>query len=190
MLEVIQRKPEIVSDDSTGIVLENIKGEIELRDVYFKYPARPNVEVFSGLSLHIPSGTTMALVGKSGSGKSTMINLLERFYDPEAGEVLIDGVNVKKLHLSWLRERIGLVSQEPVLFDTTIRENIAYGKDNATEDEIRKALELSFAAAFVNDLPMVNDSYCYFCFFFALCSLQKNLAFGSCSDSYEFTTFC
>lgn len=161
MFETIKREPKIDPHDSKGSELENIKGEIELKDVYFRYPARPSVEVFSGLSLHVPSGTHVALVGKSGSGKSTVINLLERFYDADAGEVLIDGVNVKKLQLKWLREKIGLVSQEPVLFATTIRENILCGKENATEDEIKKALEFSSAATFINDLPLVNNSLCF-----------------------------
>ena len=156
MFKTIKRKPKINAIDSTGIVLENIKGEIHLKDVYFRYPARQAVEVFSGLSLHISSGKHVALVGKSGCGKSTVISLLERFYDPDAGEVLIDGVSVKRLQLRWLREKIGLVSQEPVLFATTIRENIAYGKENATEDEINKALQSSSAAAFIKDLPLVN----------------------------------
>ena len=81
--------------------------------------------IFSGLSLHIPSGTTAALVGQSGSGKSSVVSLIERFYDPDSGQVLIDGVDLRKLRLKWIRDRIGLVSQEPVLFDTTVRENIA-----------------------------------------------------------------
>nr|XP_027086687.1 ABC transporter B family member 9-like [Coffea arabica] len=127
-------------------------------NVDFRYPARQAVEVFSGLSLHISSGKHVALVGKSGCGKSTVISLLERFYDPDAGEVQIDGVSVKRLQLRWLREKIGLVSQEPVLFATTIRENIAYGKENATEDEINKALQSSSAAAFIKDLPLGLDT--------------------------------
>lgn len=158
MFETIKRKPKINAIDSTGIVLENIKGEIHLKDVHFRYPARQAVEVLSGLSLHISSGEHVALVGKSGCGKSTVISLLERFYDPDAGEVLIDGVSVKRLQLRWLREKIGLVSQEPVLFATTIRENIAYGKENATENEISKALESSSAAAFIKDLPLGLDT--------------------------------
>ncbi|CDP19828.1 unnamed protein product [Coffea canephora] len=137
MFKTIKRKPKINAIDSAGIVLENIKGEIHLKDVYFRYPARQAVEVFSGLSLHISSGKHVALVGKSGCGKSTVISLLERFYDPDAGEVLIDGVSVKRLQL---------------------RENIAYGKDNATEDEINKALQSSSAAAFIKDLPLGLDT--------------------------------
>ncbi|KAJ4796763.1 ABC transporter B family member 11 [Rhynchospora pubera] len=95
----------------------------------------------------------MAIVGESGSGKSTVISLVERFYDPVAGEVLIDGVNIKTLKLGWIREKIGLVSQEPLLFMTTIKENILYGKEGATLEEVRKAVELANAANFIDNLP-------------------------------------
>ena len=156
MFETIKRKPKIDAYDTVGTVLEDIRGEIELKDVYFRYPARPDVQIFSGFSLVVPSGTTAALVGQSGSGKSTVISLIERFYDPDAGEVLIDGVDLKKLQLRWIREKIGLVSQEPALFATTIKENIAYGKENATQEEIKTATELANAANFINKLPEVK----------------------------------
>lgn len=155
MFETIKRKPNIDAYDTNGIVLEDMRGEIELKNVYFRYPARPDVQIFAGFSLHVPSGTTTALVGQSGSGKSTVISLLERFYDPDSGEVLVDGVDLKRLQLKWIREKIGLVSQEPVLFATTIRENIAYGKENATEEEIKTAIELANAAKFIYKLPEV-----------------------------------
>ncbi|KAM6552266.1 hypothetical protein CsatB_002074 [Cannabis sativa] len=158
MFETIKRKPKIDAYDSVGTVLEDIRGEIELKDVYFKYPARPDVQIFSGFSLHVSSGTTAALVGQSGSGKSTVISLLERFYDPDSGQVLIDGVDLKNLQLKWIREKIGLVSQEPVLFAATLRENIAYGKDNATDEEIKTAIELANAAKFINKLPQGLDT--------------------------------
>ncbi|KAL5577097.1 hypothetical protein UlMin_018796 [Ulmus minor] len=158
MFETIKRKPKIDAYDSVGTVLEDVRGEIELKDVYFRYPARPDVQIFSGFSLTVPSGTTAALVGQSGSGKSTVISLIERFYDPDAGEVLIDGVDLKKLQLRWIREKIGLVSQEPVLFATTIRENIAYGKENATAEEIKRATVLANAAKFINKLPEGLDT--------------------------------
>lgn len=156
MFETIKRKPEIDSYNTAGETLENIEGEIELKNVYFRYPARPDVQIFSGFSFHVPSGQTAALVGQSGSGKSTVISLLERFYDPLSGEVCVDGVNLKKLQIKWLRERIGLVSQEPNLFATSIKENIAYGKENATDQEIRTAIELANAAKFIDKLPQVN----------------------------------
>ncbi|KAF5752776.1 hypothetical protein HS088_TW01G00694 [Tripterygium wilfordii] len=158
MFETIKRQPKIDVYDTRGLILENLNGDIELKDVHFRYPARPDVQIFSGFSLRVHSGTTVALVGQSGSGKSTVVSLLERFYDPDAGEVLIDGVDIKKFQLKWLREQIGLVSQEPVLFATTIKENILYGKVNATIEEIRTAIELANAAKFIDELPQGLDT--------------------------------
>ncbi|XP_061961245.1 ABC transporter B family member 21-like [Populus nigra] len=158
MFETINRKPEIDSSDTRGKILDDISGDVELRDVYFTYPARPDEQIFSGFSLFIPSGTTTALVGQSGSGKSTVISLIERFYDPQAGEVLIDGTNLKEFQLKWIREKIGLVSQEPVLFASSIKDNIAYGKDGATTEEIRAAAELANAAKFIDKLPQGIDT--------------------------------
>ncbi|PIN20100.1 Multidrug/pheromone exporter, ABC superfamily [Handroanthus impetiginosus] len=158
MFETINRKPEIDAYDMRGKILEDIRGDIELRDVYFSYPARPTEQIFRGFSLFIPSGTTAALVGQSGSGKSTVISLIERFYDPQAGEVLIDGINLKEFQLKWIRSKIGLVSQEPVLFTASIKDNIAYGKDGATTEEIRAAAELANAAKFIDKLPQGMDT--------------------------------
>ncbi|KAG5044166.1 hypothetical protein AAZX31_03G204200 [Glycine max] len=158
MFQTIERKPEIDAYDPNGKILEDIHGEIHLRDVYFSYPARPEELIFNGFSLHIPSGTTAALVGQSGSGKSTVISLIERFYDPQAGEVLIDGTNVKEFQLRWIRGKIGLVSQEPVLFASSIKDNIAYGKEGAMVEEIRAAAELANAAKFIDKLPQGLDT--------------------------------
>jgi len=155
MFETIKRKPKIDAYDMSGEVLEEIKGDIELRDVYFRYPARPDVQIFVGFSLTVPNGMTVALVGQSGSGKSTVISLIERFYDPESGEVLIDGIDLKKFQVKWIRSKIGLVSQEPILFATTIRENIVYGKKDASDQEIRTALKLANASNFIDKLPQV-----------------------------------
>ncbi|XP_062181143.1 ABC transporter B family member 11-like isoform X2 [Phragmites australis] len=158
MMQIIQRKTEISTNGTDGIVLGNIKGDVELRNVYFSYPSRPDQLIFDDFSLHIFCGMTMAIVGESGSGKSTVINLVERFYDPQAGEVLIDGVNIKSLRLGWLREKIGLVSQEPLLFATSIRENIIYGKEDATSEEIMAATMLANAANFIDNLPNGLDT--------------------------------
>ncbi|KAJ1687409.1 hypothetical protein LUZ63_018799 [Rhynchospora breviuscula] len=153
MFKTIKRKPDIDAYDERGVALESMKGDVELRDVYFSYPARPEQLIFKGFSLRVNSGTTMAIVGESGSGKSTVISLVERFYDPQAGEVLIDSVNIKAFKLHWIREKIGLVSQEPLLFMTTIKENILYGKGGATLEEVRQAVELANAANFIGKLP-------------------------------------
>ncbi|XLS79065.1 hypothetical protein HN51_063290 [Arachis hypogaea] len=158
MFETIKRKPEIDASDPNGLKLDNIRGDIELREVCFSYPTRPDELIFNGFSLSIPSGTTAALVGQSGSGKSTVVSLIERFYDPQAGEVLIDGINLKEFQLKWIRQKIGLVSQEPVLFASSIKENIAYGKDGATDEEIRAAAELANAAKFIDKLPQGLDT--------------------------------
>ncbi|TVU15559.1 hypothetical protein EJB05_39085, partial [Eragrostis curvula] len=153
LFETIKRKPDIDSGDTSGMVLEDVKGDVELKDVHFRYPARPDQLILDGLSFQVASGTTMAIVGESGSGKSTVINLVERFYDPQAGEVLIDGINIKNLKLNWIRGNIGLVSQEPLLFMTSIKDNITYGKEDATLEEIKRAAELANAANFIDKLP-------------------------------------
>ncbi|KAI8562859.1 hypothetical protein RHMOL_Rhmol03G0068100 [Rhododendron molle] len=153
MFETITRKPEIDIYDNEGKKLHDICGDIELRDVYFSYPARPDEQIFNGFSLSIPSGMTVAMVGQSGSGKSTVISLIQRFYDPLSGQVLIDGINIKDFQLKWVREKIGLVSQEPVLFSCSIKDNIAYGKDGATLEEIKAATEMANAAKFIAILP-------------------------------------
>jgi len=102
---------------------------------------------------------TVALVGESGSGKSTVIALLQRFYDPDSGEITLDGIEIRQLQLKWLRQQMGLVSQEPVLFNDTIRANIAYGKGgNATEAEIIAAAELANAHRFISGLQQVNNN--------------------------------
>ncbi|KAI9196906.1 hypothetical protein LWI28_028001 [Acer negundo] len=158
MFEAINRQPEIDAYDVNGLKLDDIQGDIELRDVGFSYPARPDEQILNGFSLSISSGTTAALVGQSGGGKSTVISLIERFYDPQAGEVLIDGVNLKEFQLKWIRDKIGLVSQEPVLFACSIKDNIAYGKDGATIEEIKAATELANADSFIKNLPQGLDT--------------------------------
>lgn len=161
MFETINREPQIDPYNSKGRTLDDIRGDVELRDVYFSYPARPNEQIFCGFTLSISSGTTTALVGHSGSGKSTVISLIERFYDPQSGEVLIDGINLKDFQLKWIRDKIGLVSQEPVLFASSIKDNIAYGKDGATIEEIRAAAELANASKFIDKLPQVLSCSLY-----------------------------
>lgn len=136
-----------------GKKLEKFEGHIQFKDVTFSYPSRPDVKIFDKFSLDIPSGKIVALVGGSGSGKSTVISLIERFYEPLSGKILLDGVDIRELDLKWLRQQIGLVNQEPALFATTIKENILYGKDDATMEEITRAAKLSEALSFVNNLP-------------------------------------
>ena len=101
-------------------------------------------------------GQTVALVGSSGCGKSTTVQMIQRFYDPLEGSILIDGTDIRKLNIQWLRSHIGVVSQEPVLFGTTIKENIRYGRDGVTDDEIIKATRMANAYDFISKLPKVS----------------------------------
>lgn len=147
---ILDRNTEIDPDNMWGReIKKDIKGRIELKNVFFAYPTRPDQLLFKGLNLRIEAGRTVALVGQSGSGKSTIIGLIERFYDPTKGSVSIDGQDIKNYNLRMLRAHIALVSQEPTLFSGTIRENIAYGKENAKESEIRKASKLANAHEFI-----------------------------------------
>lgn len=121
-------------------------------NVVISGPSRPDVVIFNKFCIDIPAGKIVALVGGSGSGKSTIISLIERFYEPLSGQILLDGNDIKNLDLKWLRQQIGLVNQEPALFATTIRENILYGKEDASLDEITRAAKLSEAMSFISNL--------------------------------------
>ena len=153
MLEVIRRVPKIDSESNAGEELARVAGEVEFKDVEFCYPSQPENPIFKSFSLRVPAGHTVALVGSSGSGKSTAIALLERFYDPSAGQVTLDGVDIRRLRLKWLRAQMGLVSQEPALFATSIKENILFGKEDATEEEVVAAAKAANAHNFITQLP-------------------------------------
>ncbi|TMW60932.1 hypothetical protein Poli38472_000974 [Pythium oligandrum] len=158
VFSVIDRKPEIDSTSGTGEQLTHINGDIEFKNVVFTYPSRPDAQIYTNYNLKIKSGQTVALVGASGSGKSTAISLLERFYDPAAGTVTLDGADLRKLRLPWLREHISLVSQEPVLFAGTIAENIAMGKPGATRDDVIEAAKKANAYDFISNFPNGFDT--------------------------------
>ncbi|RWS03142.1 ABC transporter: subfamily ABCB/MDR-like protein, partial [Dinothrombium tinctorium] len=142
-------------DLNTGKILSSLDARIAFNSVYFSYPTRPNIQVLNGLSMKIDKGQTVALVGGSGCGKSTCIQLIERFYDCDLGEVCVDGVNVEHLNLCWLRSKIGFVQQEPTLFSYSILENIAYG-DNSRSipmEEIIEAAKKANIHNFIENLP-------------------------------------
>ncbi|XP_052792183.1 ATP-dependent translocase ABCB1-like isoform X2 [Mya arenaria] len=145
--------PPIDSYSTEGKKLEGFQGNIEIRGVEFRYPSRPEVKILHGVNLEIKRGQTVALVGSSGCGKSTIVQLLQRFYDPEAGQLLIDGVDLKDINIQWWREQIGIVSQEPVLFGTTIAENIRYGRLGVSQEEIEDAAKEANAHSFISELP-------------------------------------
>ncbi|NXN95193.1 MDR3 protein, partial [Rhinopomastus cyanomelas] len=148
---LFERVPAIDTYSEEGDKPKTFGGNITFNDVVFSYPARPEAKVLQGLNVDVGKGQTLALVGSSGCGKSTVVQLLERFYDPLGGEVLLDGQNAKTLNVQWLRAQIGIVSQEPMLFDCTIAENIAYG-DNSREvsqEEIVKAAKEANIHSFI-----------------------------------------
>ncbi|XP_022863382.1 putative multidrug resistance protein [Olea europaea var. sylvestris] len=151
--EMIDREPAIDSDDKKGKALSYVRGEIEFKGVHFTYPSRPDTPILQGLDLTVPAGKTVGLVGGSGSGKSTIISLLQRFYDPIEGDIFLDGYKIKRLHLKWLRSQMGLVNQEPILFATSIKENILFGKEEASAEDVEKAAKAANAHDFIIKLP-------------------------------------
>ncbi|KAF9143632.1 Multidrug resistance protein 1 [Linnemannia schmuckeri] len=157
IFKTIDRIPTIDSSNPGGAKPENVAGHIIVTDVDFHYPSRPDVPILKKMNIEVKPGQTVALVGHSGSGKSTIVGLVERFYDPISGSITLDGVELKDWNVTYLRDTVGIVSQEPVLFNASIRQNIAYGirKDQAqpTDKEIEDACRLSNAHDFISKLP-------------------------------------
>ncbi|XP_055771108.1 ATP-dependent translocase ABCB1-like [Salvelinus fontinalis] len=143
----------IDSSSKEGHKPDYVKGDIEFKNIHFSYPSRKDVKILQGVNLTVPRGKTIALVGASGCGKSTTIQLLQRFYDPDSGEITLDGRDIRTLNVKWLRENMGIVSQEPVLFGTTIAENIRYGREDATDEDIERAVREANAYDFISKLP-------------------------------------
>lgn len=167
LFKTIDRKSEIDPLSEEGKVPSACKGVIEIENVIFAYPARPDITVLKGLTLSAPANKTTALVGASGSGKSTIIGLLERWYDQPEGTISLDGIDIRELNLTWLRTNIRLVQQEPVLFSGTVYDNVAYGllgtdKANLPENEqralIEKACKDAYAEEFIERLPKGYDT--------------------------------
>ena len=123
----------------------------------FSYPSRPDVRVLQGLDISVKPGQTLALVGPSGCGKSTVVSLLERFYDPSGGQLTLDGTDTSELNIRWLRSKIGIVSQEPVLFDASIADNVRYGANFRTvsDEEVIEATKAANIHSFIESLPQV-----------------------------------
>ncbi|XP_036400577.1 bile salt export pump-like isoform X2 [Megalops cyprinoides] len=153
IFETIDREPEIDCLSEAGYKLDRVKGDIEFHNVTFHYPSRPEVKILDQLSLLVKSGETTAFVGPSGAGKSTAVQLIQRFYDPKEGMVTLDGHDIRGLNIQWLRSLIGIVEQEPVLFATTIAENIRYGRSDVSMEDIVNAAKEANAYNFIMDLP-------------------------------------
>ena len=134
-------------------------GAVTLKDVQFSYPARPDVQVLQGVSISLNPGKTLALVGPSGCGKSTVVSLIERFYDPSSGSLTLENFDLRDLNLQWLRSQIGIVSQEPVLFDASIAENIRYGAlfREVSDEEVIEAAKSANIHSFIESLPQVRQ---------------------------------
>uniref|UniRef100_A0A8D2NIG0 Bile salt export pump n=1 Tax=Zonotrichia albicollis TaxID=44394 RepID=A0A8D2NIG0_ZONAL len=159
IFETIDKKPTIDCMSEDGYKLDKVRGEIEFHNVTFNYPSRPDIKTLDNLSMVIKAGETTAFVGSSGAGKSTTIQLIQRFYDPTDGMITLDGHDIRSLNIQWLRSQIGVVEQEPVLFATTIAENIRYGRDEATMEDIIQAAKQANAYNFIMDLPQKFDTH-------------------------------
>ncbi|XP_032757840.1 bile salt export pump isoform X2 [Rattus rattus] len=158
IFQTIDRQPVIDCMSGDGYKLDRIKGEIEFHNVTFHYPSRPDVKILDNLNMVIKPGETTALVGSSGAGKSTALQLIQRFYDPCEGMVTLDGHDIRSLNIRWLRDQIGIVEQEPVLFSTTIAENIRFGREDATMEDIVQAAKDANAYNFIMALPQQFDT--------------------------------
>jgi ATP-binding cassette subfamily B (MDR/TAP) protein 1 len=167
LFATIERVPDIDSANPGGLKPATVTGEVTFKDVKFSYPSRADVQTLKGINITFPAGKITALVGASGSGKSTIISLTERFYDPLSGSVKLDGADLRELNIKWLRSQIGLVSQEPILFATSIRDNVAHGListayEDASDEEksrlIKAACIKSNADSFISHLPQGYDT--------------------------------
>ena len=160
MFAVIDREPAIdYGDFDDNIHVHNLGGEIEFKNITFCYPSRPDIQVLKNFNYTFKPGKTTAIVGSTGSGKSTIIQLIERFYDPQDGEITVGGAPLKRVNIKALRkEVIGYVGQEPVLFNMSIRENIKFGNEKATEEEIIVACKEANAWEFISSFPKGLDT--------------------------------
>lgn len=151
VFELLDRAP--LLPNRGGRVIEHLEGRVELDRVSFSYPSRLDAPVLQGISLSLSPGEVVALVGPSGAGKSTIASLLVRLYEPREGSIRLDGVDLRELDPAWLRRQIGVVSQEPLLFSTSILDNIRYGRPEATEAEVEAAARMANAHEFISRFP-------------------------------------
>ena len=160
LMELLHTRSPIASPaHPVAAPLPHAGSAVRFENLSFHYPSRPLQEALSGFSLDIQAGQTVAIVGPSGAGKSTVFQLLLRFYDPQSGRISLDGVATQDMALSDLRERIGIVPQDAVIFSNSALENIRYGKPEATDEEVRLAAEAAFAHEFISTLPQGYDTF-------------------------------
>jgi ATP-binding cassette subfamily B protein len=151
VFELIDREPTV--DPGGGEMLEGVEGTVHFDDVGFAYPVRPEIRVLDEVGLQLEPGRVVALVGPSGAGKSTVAALLLRLYDPNEGAIRLDGRDLRDLDARWVRQQIGTVAQEPVLFSTSVAANIRYGRPEASDAEVEAAARAANAHDFICDLP-------------------------------------
>jgi subfamily B ATP-binding cassette protein MsbA len=149
VFDIIEKKSDIKEDHNPVDIKKGLH-DIIFKNVFFKYD---NAMVLKGINLDVKAGEILALVGMSGGGKTSLVNLIPRFYDVTRGAILIDGVDIREVSISSLRNQIAIVTQDPILFDDTIRNNIAYGNKNASNDDIEMAAKAAYAYDFIRRLP-------------------------------------
>eukprot|EP00953_Heterococcus_sp_UTEX-ZZ885_P013590 7765-Heterococcus_DN1.PRE.2 len=160
VFETIDRVPVIDSASDAGLKPDSAQGELHIDNIGFSYPARQVDAVYTNVNIKVSYGETLALVGPSGGGKSTMTKLLLRFYDPTSGCIRLDGTDIREFNLNWYRQQIGYVGQEPILFSGTIRSNIANGRPDATDDDIIAACKQANAHDFIKAFPHAYSTEC------------------------------
>ena len=159
LVELLSAEDSVLDPAQPGALARPVRGEIGFENVTFHYPSRPDASALTGFDLRIKAGETVALVGPSGAGKTTVIQLIQRFYDPEAGRVTLDGLDLKTLARHDFRQAIALVPQDPVIFATSARENIRFGRPEATDAEVEAAATAAYAHEFLSALPQGYDTY-------------------------------
>jgi ATP-binding cassette subfamily B protein len=159
LLELLKVKSDITTIEAPLTVNKTDQTDIEFKNVNFSYPSRPDAPALKNINLMIPNGKTVALVGPSGAGKTTMFELLQRFYDPQSGEVNLKNANITQISLTDLRHTMGMVPQHPILFSSDVWHNIRYGKPEATDDEVIHAAKQAHAHEFIENLPQGYGSF-------------------------------
>ncbi|WP_353473175.1 ABC transporter transmembrane domain-containing protein [Salipiger sp. H15] len=159
LVELLQAEDTVTDPEQPLPVPSTVRGEITFDKVDFTYPARPGVKALDGIDLHINPGETVALVGPSGAGKTTIVQLIQRFYDPDAGRVLLDGIPVDRMSRNGFRQHIALVPQDPVIFAASARDNIRFGRPGASDAEVEAAARAAAAHDFLSALPEGYDTY-------------------------------
>jgi ATP-binding cassette subfamily B protein len=159
LVELLQAPSEITDGQQAATASKSAgSATLQMRDLTFSYPARAELKALDGVNIEVSPGEMVAIVGPSGAGKSTLFDLMQRFYDPDSGAITLDDVDLRDLPLAAARSAFGFVPQDPVLFSGTLRDNLVYGRDTASAEEINDVLELAYAAEFVARLPQGLDT--------------------------------